>query len=172
MKRTLPSCFFFPRDGSVGWCHHAFFPRDGSEKTFPSCSVFHGMGPKILEILKFRPLKFSFINTNVYLKNWPVVLRKKKTLVKYQLKIIFVFLQTLKIKIIFNISFYHQIKLFNINIIYFNCLNRYKDIMFFSQFLPWTTYHFFQILTYRFGHFFYFFLWTLLLFYLRRVVWF
>jgi hypothetical protein len=37
-------------------------------KTFPSCSFFHGMGPKILEILKFRPLKFSFINTNVYLK--------------------------------------------------------------------------------------------------------
>jgi hypothetical protein len=38
------------------------------------------MGPKILEILKFRPLKFSFINTNVYLKKWPVVLRKNKYL--------------------------------------------------------------------------------------------
>ena len=106
----------------VGWCHHAFLPWVGSEKTFSSCSFFHGMGPQILEILKFRPLKFSFINTNVYLKKWPVVLRKKNTYnvslkVKNQLKIIFVFLWILKIKKIFNISFYHQIKSFDTNMI-------------------------------------------------------
>jgi len=94
---------FFHEMGLLDGCHHAFFPRVGSEKTSPSCSFFHGMGPKILEILKFRPLKFSFINTNVYLKKWPVVLRKKNTYhislkVKNHLKIIFVFFMNFKDK--------------------------------------------------------------------------
>jgi hypothetical protein len=103
------------------------------EKT---CSFFHGMGPKILEILKFRPLKFSFINTNVYLKKWPVVLRTKKNTGQKSIKNYICFFTNFKDKKIFNISFYHQIKLFNTNIIYFNGLNRYSDIIVFLQFLP------------------------------------